>query len=293
MSTVGQTGTPPSDFVAGFEIVQTSAAMPAAGVVRSFHFQSSTCNLERGAFDFQVLRPLGSDQYRVLGDTGNQTDPCDSQFHSYSVNIPVQAGDVIGVYVVKDWQGLLDVGRKATRAAPTPKQALQSLYSPSPGWHVLTWPTRRASAQPGPRERAGVLVVACGARTPPGDDRLDRLGGLDEQGADLLLAGAREAGRRWQRDGHGGLPCGRVRWARPDARRRRSLKRLCRGPPTRGSGSRTIAVMAPRADREAMFINCVAFSGLAETIVGPYVRKGPEASGWVARVAEREAWRLS
>ena len=27
-------------------------------------------------------------------------------------------------------------------------------------------------------------------------------------------------------------------------------------------------------DREAMFINCVAFSGLAESIVGPYVRKG-------------------
>jgi hypothetical protein len=116
-TTVGQTGTPPSDFVAGFEIVQTSAAMPAAGVVTSFHTQSSTCNLERGAYDFQVLRPLGSDQYRVLGDTGNQTDPCDSQFHSYSVNIPVQAGDVIGVYVVKDWQGLLDVGSALTSAS--------------------------------------------------------------------------------------------------------------------------------------------------------------------------------
>ena len=31
---------------------------------------------------------------------------------------------------------------------------------------------------------------------------------------------------------------------------------------------------AQGADREAMFINCVAFSGLAESIVGPYVRKG-------------------
>jgi hypothetical protein len=104
-TTVGQTGTPPGAFVSGFEIVQTSATMPAAGVVTSFHFQSSMCNLESGAFDFQVLRPLGSDHYRVLGDTGNQTDPCDGQFHSYPVSIPVQAGDVIGVYVVKDWQG--------------------------------------------------------------------------------------------------------------------------------------------------------------------------------------------
>jgi single-strand DNA-binding protein len=28
------------------------------------------------------------------------------------------------------------------------------------------------------------------------------------------------------------------------------------------------------AEREAMFINCVAFDSLAENIVGPYVRKG-------------------
>jgi single-strand DNA-binding protein len=28
------------------------------------------------------------------------------------------------------------------------------------------------------------------------------------------------------------------------------------------------------AEREAMFVNCVAFDGLAESIVGPYVRKG-------------------
>ena len=31
---------------------------------------------------------------------------------------------------------------------------------------------------------------------------------------------------------------------------------------------------AQGADRDAMFINCVAFSGLAESIVGPYVHKG-------------------
>ena len=28
------------------------------------------------------------------------------------------------------------------------------------------------------------------------------------------------------------------------------------------------------AERTAMFVNCVAFDGLAESIVGPYVRKG-------------------
>ena len=66
---------------------------------------SSTCNLAKGTYDFQVLRPLGGDQYLVLGDTGNQTDPCNSQLLSYPVSIPVQAGDVIGVYVVNEWQG--------------------------------------------------------------------------------------------------------------------------------------------------------------------------------------------
>ena len=116
-TTVGQTGTPPSDFESGFEIVQTSAAMPAPGLVTSFHFQSSVCDLERGTYDFQVLRPLGGGQYRVLGDTGTQTDPCDSQFHSYSVSIPVHAGDVIGVYVVTAWQGLLDVDGAPTSAS--------------------------------------------------------------------------------------------------------------------------------------------------------------------------------
>jgi hypothetical protein len=108
-TTVGQTGTPlPNNYLfGGREDVQTSAAVRAAGVVTSFHTRSGTCNLARGTYDFQVLRPLGGGQYRVLGDPGNQIDPCDGQRHSYAVNIHVQAGDVIGVYVVNKWQGLL------------------------------------------------------------------------------------------------------------------------------------------------------------------------------------------
>ena len=31
---------------------------------------------------------------------------------------------------------------------------------------------------------------------------------------------------------------------------------------------------AQDSEREALFVNCVAFDGLAESIVGPYVRKG-------------------
>lgn len=108
-TTVGQTGAPSSSsgWAAGNEFAQTDAVMPGAGVVTSFNTESGTCPLWRGAYDFQVLRPLGSNQYLVVGNTGTHTDPCDSQLHSYPVNIPVKAGDVLGVYVVSIWQGLL------------------------------------------------------------------------------------------------------------------------------------------------------------------------------------------
>jgi hypothetical protein len=108
-TTVGQTGTPLSSEVFGglTENIETSAAMPSAGIVTSLNTQASSCSGALGAYDFQVLRPLGSDQYQVLGHTGTQTDPCDGMFHSYPTTIPVQVGDVIGVYVASGWQGLL------------------------------------------------------------------------------------------------------------------------------------------------------------------------------------------
>ena len=61
-----------------------------------------------------MLQPLadnqdGRPQYRVLGDTGNHADPCDGALHSYPVSIPVQAGDVLGVYVADAWQGVLSL----------------------------------------------------------------------------------------------------------------------------------------------------------------------------------------
>ena len=95
-------------FLGRFEDVQADAAMPAGGLVTSFQTQLSSCSAAQGVYDFQVLRPLGGNQYQVLGDTGTQTDPCDSQLHSYPVSISVQAGDVIGVYVVSSWQGVLN-----------------------------------------------------------------------------------------------------------------------------------------------------------------------------------------
>ncbi|HWC24671.1 MAG TPA: hypothetical protein VG502_20435 [Flexivirga sp.] len=109
-TTIGQTGPPSTDlgFRANLEFVSSAAAMPADGFVTDFQFESSSCPVN-GTFDFQVLRP-SSAGYTVIGHTGNQTDPCDSALHNYPVNIPVQQGDVLGVYVVSIWAGILPGG---------------------------------------------------------------------------------------------------------------------------------------------------------------------------------------
>jgi len=111
-TTIGQTGVPLTDvaWAGGFEDIQAFAAMPAAGTVTSFQTQAGTaCEnvLGIGVYDFQVLHPLGGDQYKVLGDTNDVSDLCDGQLHFYPVNITVQAGDLLGVYVVVDWYGVL------------------------------------------------------------------------------------------------------------------------------------------------------------------------------------------
>jgi hypothetical protein len=116
-TTVGQAAPPTlaASWVGGDEIVDTAYVVPAGGgTITSFHTYSSTCQtlfsgFAKGTYDFQVLRPQppSVDQYVVVGHTGNHTDPCDSTLHSFSVNIPVQAGDVLGVYVVSRWVGFL------------------------------------------------------------------------------------------------------------------------------------------------------------------------------------------
>lgn len=117
-STIGVTG-PVSTFFgafdAGAELIETSAAVPASGgAVTPFQTQSGTpADPSRGgpgcapggAYDFQILRPAANGTYLLLGHTGTQADPCDGRLHSYPVNIPVQAGDVLGVYVVTPWRG--------------------------------------------------------------------------------------------------------------------------------------------------------------------------------------------
>jgi hypothetical protein len=65
-TTVGQTGTPLgfTGFGDGFELVSPGAQIPAGGgTITSFQTQSGPCPFLKGAYDFQVLRPQGSNAY--------------------------------------------------------------------------------------------------------------------------------------------------------------------------------------------------------------------------------------
>ena len=122
-TTIGQAGTPSNAFAfnSGVEEVPDGYVVPAGRwVVGSLNTQAAGACFVTGVYNLQVLRPLGGGQYTVLGDTGHQTDPCDGQLHSYPVNIPVQAGDVLGVYVVSVWQGLLSGGGRTFTFQPEP-----------------------------------------------------------------------------------------------------------------------------------------------------------------------------
>jgi hypothetical protein len=114
-ATIGQTGSPNSDrLTTGIEAAEPGIFAP--GKVTSFQFQAADgfCYPPGpGSFDFQVLRPLGGDQYQVVGHTGTQIDSCDGKLHSYPVDITVQARDLLGVFSVFMWRGILSANGPA------------------------------------------------------------------------------------------------------------------------------------------------------------------------------------
>jgi hypothetical protein len=154
---IGQTGTPSKALATGDEVVQTDATIPTAGTVTSFQTQSGivpeTC-VPGGVYNFQVLRPLGKDQYVVLGDTGHQTDPCDGQPHSYSSNISVQRGDVLGVYVVQTWAGII--------TDTSGRVVLDQASEPAVGQTITVTP-----AFTGTLDESATLITGVGERSPP------------------------------------------------------------------------------------------------------------------------------
>lgn len=126
--TIGQTGGfNGGALIAGTEQIANESIVPfGGGTIVSLNTQSHpTCvhdtqGFTQGTYNLQVLRPLGGGQYLVLGETGNKVDPCDGQLHSYSVNIPVQPGDVLAAYTVELWMAGTASGSRSVATIAEP-----------------------------------------------------------------------------------------------------------------------------------------------------------------------------
>jgi hypothetical protein len=65
------------------------------GVITTWRFQAPASGTD--LLKFKVGRPAGDRRFRVVGESG-LTDPVPGALNSYSIQIPVFAGDVIGFY---------------------------------------------------------------------------------------------------------------------------------------------------------------------------------------------------
>jgi Ca2+-binding RTX toxin-like protein len=102
-TTIGETFTPTTPCLTNQTLLQTTSpgaqyAAPSAGVITRWSFQASAANVPTG-LKFKVARPAGGNNFTVVGES-TQVPPVASTLNNYFVQIPVQAGDLIGFYVV-------------------------------------------------------------------------------------------------------------------------------------------------------------------------------------------------
>jgi hypothetical protein len=89
--------------MAGYEVVQThrasgpSYAAPSPGVLTSWSFEASN---ESTTLTLRVFRPTGTpQQFTVIADGGSlQTIGASTGLHNFLIQIPVEAGDLIGIH---------------------------------------------------------------------------------------------------------------------------------------------------------------------------------------------------
>jgi hypothetical protein len=71
--------------------------VPFAGIITSWSFQSSSAAGD-SPLRLKVGRHVGGDNFTIVGESGTQAIPDLDAFNTYPTRIPVQAGDVIGLY---------------------------------------------------------------------------------------------------------------------------------------------------------------------------------------------------
>src|SRR5262245_3812705 len=105
-TTLGETFAPMADLSCGgpnYEVVQvhrasgTSYAAPSPGVLTSWSFEAS--DIDSTTLTLRVYRPTGTPQeFRVIAEAGSpQTIGVSSGLHTFTTQISVETGDLIGI----------------------------------------------------------------------------------------------------------------------------------------------------------------------------------------------------
>jgi hypothetical protein len=89
---------------------QSAIAVPRAGRITAFQTQPLAIPNGGATVRFNVLRPLGSDQFTVVGTTEPVTFAGDGVTHEFGADIAVVAGDVLGFWTNDLWDGCFRSG---------------------------------------------------------------------------------------------------------------------------------------------------------------------------------------
>lgn len=168
---VGETFVPPTSYSAGYTALQEGSpggqyTVPTAGVLTSWSFQAPDTQVPTG-LKLKVARPGGVDVFSIVGESVPK-NPTAGLLNTFTdISIPVQAGDVLGLYAV-------NASRMHRAVAPSAGYAFTDTFADEPPG--------------GPKEYDG----------PYNDRQLDvsatleadcDLDGLGDETEDVLLAG--------------------------------------------------------------------------------------------------------
>jgi hypothetical protein len=108
---VGQTFIP--DSFCGSDVTRLQSvspgaqyAVPSAGVITSWSTQASDSPVQ---LKFKVAHPQGASSFTIIGESDLKS-PAAGTFNTYLIRVPVQAGDVIGLYNMTSGECQRDTG---------------------------------------------------------------------------------------------------------------------------------------------------------------------------------------
>jgi hypothetical protein len=90
----------PEDCTNGITVLQTTSpggsyTVPSAGVITSWRIQTDAT--PPGGINFKVARPAGGNDFTILAESA-ATTPMPAMTNTYAIQVPVQSGDVIGLW---------------------------------------------------------------------------------------------------------------------------------------------------------------------------------------------------